>query len=235
LAEASAEDGPGSYQHRDLGGARDKAIDANRLIAKGVNPREARDEARFAEGSVLFGKFAEELRLKLETGFKHKAHKAKWKRTVQVHAKVLHGKRIDQIVTKDIEAVLEPIWLKTPVAAADVRQHLEAIFDAAKAKGHRHGDNPAAWKGNLQHLMPNTKRKGKVRGSHKSLPYVELPGFMQQLATIDSVGARMLEACILTVARTNEIIHMRWPDIDMERMQWRVPAILMKMFRYRPR
>jgi integrase len=221
--------GLGAASDITLAEARDKAIDANRLIAKGVNPREARDEARYAEGSVLFGEFAEELRLKLEKGFKHKAHKAKWKRTVHVHGKPLHKKRIDQITTNDVLAVLEPIWLKTPVAAADVRQHLEAIFDAAKALKLRSSDNPAAWKGNLQHLMPNTKRKGKVRGSHKSLPYVELPAFMQQLATVDSIGARMLETCILTIARTNEIIHMRWSDIDMERAQWRVPAVLMKM------
>jgi integrase len=52
---------------------------------------------------------------------------------------------------------------------------------------------------------------------------------MQELAAIDSVGARMLEVCVLTCARTNEIINMRWPDIDMERAQWRVPAALMKM------
>jgi len=93
----------------------------------------------------------------------------------------------------------------------------------------RSGDNPAAWNGNLKHLMPKTKRKGKVRGPHPSLPYDELPTFMQELSAIDSVGARMLETCILTVARTNEIINMRWSDIDLDRAQWRVPGVLMKM------
>jgi integrase len=223
--------GLGATRDVTLAEARDAAIDANRLIAKNINPRDARDEKLHAAGSVLFGTFAEEFRIKREAGYKHKAHKAKWKRTVQVHAKPLHQKRIDQITTKDVEAVLQPIWMKTPVAARDVRQHLEAIFDAAKALKLRNGDNPAAWKGNLQTLLPKTKRKGKVRGPHPSLPYDELPSFMAELAAIDSVGARMLETCILTVARTSEIINMRWSDIHMERAQWRVPAVLMKMER----
>jgi hypothetical protein len=159
--------GLGSARDLKLSEARDQAIDANRLIAKGVDPREARDEQRYAQGSVLFGEFAEELRLEKEKGFKHRTHKAKWNRTVQVHAKALHKKRLDQITTADVQAVLKPIWLTKPVAARDVR-HLEAILSAAKAAGHRKGDNPAAWKDNLQHLMPKTRRKGKVRGSHNS-------------------------------------------------------------------
>src|SRR4051794_3788929 len=44
--------GLGSIRDVSLSEARDAAIDANRLIAKGINPREDRDEKRFAEGSV---------------------------------------------------------------------------------------------------------------------------------------------------------------------------------------
>jgi integrase len=41
----------------------------------------------------------------------------------------------------------------------------------------------------------------------------------------------MLETCILTIARTNEIINMRWPDIAMDKALWTVPRELMKMDR----
>jgi integrase len=223
--------GLGTTRDITLTEARDAAIDANRLIARGVNPRDDRDEKRRAEGSVLFFDFAENLRLEREKGFKHAAHKAKWKRTIHVHAKPLHKKRIDQITTADVQDVLKPIWMVTPVAARDVRQHLEAIFSAAKAKGHRSGDNPAAWKDNLAHLMPKTRRKGKVRGPHPSLPYEELPAFMAELAAIDTIGARMLETCILTVARTNEIIQMSWSQVDLDAAKWTLPRDLMKMDR----
>jgi hypothetical protein len=78
--------GLGSTREVSLKEASDKAIDANRLLAKGVNPREVRDEERYAKGAVLFFAFAEELRLEKQKGFKHKAHKAKWKRTVLVRS-----------------------------------------------------------------------------------------------------------------------------------------------------
>lgn len=39
----------------------------------------------------------------------------------------------------------------------------------------------------------------------------------------------MLETCILTCARTVEIRHMKWSDIDFDRTLWRVPRELMKM------
>ena len=220
--------GLGATRDVPLADARDAAIDANRLLAKGINPRDDRDEKRRAVDSIYFFDFAEALRQEKEKGFKHRAHRAKWKRSILVHAKPLHKKRIDLVSTEDVVAVLKPIWLATPVAARDVRQHLEIVFAAAKATGKRMAENPALWKGHLEHLLPTSKRKGKVRGPHPSLPFEELPAFMAKLATIDTVGARMLETCILTCARTNEIIHMRWTDIDLERATWRVPRDLMK-------
>lgn len=83
----------------------------------------------------------------------------------------------------------------------------------------------------MEHLLPKTRRKGKVRGPHPSLPYEDLPAFMRNLAGIDSVSARMLETTILSCARTNEVINMRWTNIDLDRALWRVPRELMKMDR----
>jgi integrase len=45
------------------------------------------------------------------------------------------------------------------------------------------------------------------------------------------MSARMLERTVPTCARTNEIINMRWTDIDMDRALWHVPRQLMKMDR----
>jgi hypothetical protein len=85
-------------------------------------------------------------------------------------------KRIDLIDPADVLSVLEPDWLRFQVAMKDARQHLEAIPSAAIAAGHRKADaaNPARWKGHLEHLLPKTRRKGKVRGPQPSLPYEDL-------------------------------------------------------------
>jgi hypothetical protein len=131
--------GLGPTRDVSLKDAQDKAIDANRLLAKGINPRDARDEERYAKDSVLFFEFAEELRLEKQQGFKNKAHKAKWKRTVHVHAKPLHKKRIDLVTTEDVLEVLKPSWLKTPVAAKDVRRHLDDLRRSEGAKQAQRG------------------------------------------------------------------------------------------------
>src|SRR6266436_89922 len=51
--------GLGAARDVSLKDARDKAIDANRLLAKGINPRDDRDEKRYATDSVLFFDFAD--------------------------------------------------------------------------------------------------------------------------------------------------------------------------------
>jgi hypothetical protein len=114
-------------------------------------------------------------RLKRE-GFKNKARKAKWKYVVQTRFAPLHKKRTDLIDPADVLYVLEPDWLRFHVAMKDARQHLEAILSAATVAGHRKADaaNPARWKGHLEHLLPKTRRKGKARGPHPSLPYKDL-------------------------------------------------------------
>jgi integrase len=54
---------------------------------------------------------------------------------------------------------------------------------------------------------------------------------MAELATKGCIGARMLETCILTCARTNEIINMKWSQIDLDKATWTLPAEMMKMDR----
>jgi integrase len=228
--------GLGATRDVSLANARDAAIDANRLIARGSNPRAARDAQRAADESTLlsttvpsFQAFAEQHRLRIEKGFKNAKHKWRWWYNVNTRFAPLHAKAIDQITTDAVVELLLPIWIKTPVAAREARQQLEAILSAAKAAGHRSGENPAAWKDNLQHLMPKSKRKGRVRGPMKALPFEELPALMAELSAVNTVTARMLEVCILTAARTVEIRHMKWSDVDLDRALWRVPREVMKM------
>jgi len=94
-----------------LSEAKDKAIDALRLLAKGTDPRQHRDdEKRRIQGSRLFGEFAEEWRQTYETGLKHKAARNKLRRVVQVICKPLHKLRLDEIETEHVIAVLRKVW-----------------------------------------------------------------------------------------------------------------------------
>ena len=93
-----------------LSEAKDKAIDALRLLARGTDPRDHRDDEKRTQGSRLFGEFAEEWRQTCETGLKHKAARNKLKRIVQVICKPLHKLRLDEIETEHVVAVLRKVW-----------------------------------------------------------------------------------------------------------------------------
>jgi hypothetical protein len=53
------------------------------------------------------------------------------------------------LVTK----VLEPIWAAKPETASRLRGRIERILDWARARGFRSGENPARWRGHLDHLL----------------------------------------------------------------------------------
>ncbi|SRR5260370_39564510 len=71
--------------------------------------------------------------------------------------------------------------------------------------GHRNGENPAVWNGNLIHALPARTTIAKVE-HHAALPFTAVFEFMAQLAARDGMAARALEFTILTAARTGEII-----------------------------
>jgi integrase len=199
--------------------AKDKAIDHLRLIAKGVDPKEQRDNNRRAEGSRLFGDFAEEWRQTFETGLKHQAARRKLKRIVQVICKPLHKLRLDEIETAHVVDVLKTVWHLREVSR-DTRQRIKKIMDAAIALGHRTAANPADWDSRLAPIMPKQKKRGSVRGGHKALDYHALPDLMQTLAAIPDQSARALETTILTLVRTIETQTMRWTQLDLDAGLW---------------
>jgi integrase len=203
-----------------LSEAKDKAIDALRLLAKGTDPREHRDdEKRRRQGSRLFGEFAEEWRQTYETGLKHKAARNKLKRIVQVTCKPLHKLRLDEIETEHVVAVLRKVWHQREISR-DTRQRLKKILDAAIALNLRPKHNPADWGSRLKPIMPKQSKRGSIRGSHKAMDYCDLPAFMQKLAANPEQSARALEVTILTLARTIEVQNMRWSKLDLESGLW---------------
>jgi integrase len=206
-----------------LADARDRAATARRKIAQGINPIEARKR----DTSIpTFGEVADEVRQSLSEGFRNEKHKAQWKSTLGTYAAPLHAKPVDTITTDEVLAVLKPIWTTKAETASRVRGRIEKILDAAKAKGFRGGENPARWRGHLDHLLPRPSRL--MRGHHAAMPYEAVAAFLVQLQERQSMAALALEMCILTAARSGEILGMRWSEIDLETKTWTVPAARMK-------
>jgi integrase len=169
---------------------------------------------------------ADDVRETLSAGFRNEKHKAQWKSTLETYAAPLRGKPVDTIATDDVLAVLKPIWTTKAETASRVRGRIEKILDAAKAKGFREGENPARWRGHLDHLLPKPLKL--ARGHHAAMAYEEVATFIVKLRKREATSALALELCILTAARSGEILGLRWPEIDLDKKIWTVPADRMK-------
>src|SRR6516165_4909923 len=206
-----------------LADAREKAAHARRMIAQRLDPIA---ERKRTGGIPTFGEMADQVREALSAGFRNEKHKAQWKSTLATYAVPLSDKSVDTILTDDVLAVLKPIWTTKSVTASRVRGRIEKVLDAARAKGFRQGENPARWRGHLDHLLP--KQSKLTRSHHAAMSYEDVTVFVGRLRENNSVAALALEFCILTAARSGEVLGARWSEIDLDKRIWTLPPDRMK-------
>jgi integrase len=115
------------------------------------------------------------------------------------------------------------LWSGKTETASRVRGRIEAILDWAKVRKYRAGENPARWRGNLEHTLPKRNDVQKV-AHHAALPYGEMGAFMAALRAEEGTAARALEFLILTATRTSEAIGARWDEINQDKALWIIPA-----------
>ena len=108
------------------------------------------------------------------------------------------------------------------------------MLDYASALGIRAGDNPARWRGHLDHLLPKPKKVRAVK-HHPALPHADIADFMAELESREGVAARALSFTILTAARSGETRGATWSEIDLEAKLWTIPASRMKAGKETPR
>lgn len=225
--------GLGSTRALGLADARLAATQARQQIQQGIDPIEARKELRaqaLASGAraVTFKECAEALMNTHDASWKNAKHRQQWRNTLKAHVYPKMGHlAVSAITTEHVLAVLEPIWTKTPETASRVRGRIEAVLDAAKARGAREGENPARWRSHLANLLPKPSKVCRVR-HHAALPFADIAGFMANLRLQDGMAPRALEFTVLTAARTIEALGAQWPEINFADKVWTVPAERMK-------
>jgi integrase len=225
--------GLGPYPDVTLAEARQKAEEARRVKAAGLDPLEAKRAAKAqtaqdAARAMTFQTCAAEYIATLAAGWRNAKHKAQWSATLEQYAYPVIGTR--PVAAVDVEAVLavlQPLWATKTTTANRLRGRIEAVLDYAAAMKRRSGDNPARWRGHLAKLLPKRSSVHTVR-HHPALPYAEIGPFMARLAAQDGLGALALQFTILTAARTGEAIAARWSEVDMKAGVWTIPAERMK-------
>jgi integrase len=111
-----------------------------------------------------------------------------------------------------------------PITASRTRQRIEAVIDFASKSDLRDSNsaNPATLRS-----LPLGKQ-AKTVTHHRALAFSAIGEFMVPLRGLDSVSARSLEFCILTAARSNEIVGAEWSEIDWNSAMWVIPPARMK-------
>ncbi len=216
--------GLGSFPDVSLAMARDRATEARRTIAEGEDPIAKKQQAK----PKTFEDAALELIESKKSGWKNAKHAAQWTSTLEAYAFPKLGRLpMTKIQTADVISTLTPIWSTKPETANRVRQRIEAVIDYASALGIREGDNPARWRGHLDHLLPKPKMVRAVK-HHPALAHTEMRDFMTALTKRDGVAAKALGFTILTAARSGETRGATWAEIDLEMQVWTIPASRMK-------
>lgn len=218
--------GLGPYPQVSLASARRRAEDARSILSRRPkqDPRVVWSAAVPA-ARMTFGDFVDEWLPALIKAFRNPKHQQQWENTLTTYAGSLRPMWLDEIDTKAVLAVLQPIWATKRETAQRVRGRVERVLDAARAKGLRAGENPARWRGHLSTLLPAQRR---VIQHFPAMPYDQVPAFMAQLKEREASTALCLRFIILTAVRSSEARGARWDEIDLQAKVWTIPGERMK-------
>jgi integrase len=215
--------GPAARGGVSLKAAREKATEGRSFLQAGRDPL-AEWNKPDAEKVPTFGTVADEFLAVHEDVFRNEKHKAQWRMTLTRYCEPIRSTPVDNIDTEAVLSVLKPLWTRAPETASRLRGRIETVMDAAKARGFigRNEANPARWRGHLDKLLP--KRAKLKRGHHAAMPYADVPAFVAELRERQATAARALEYCIVTAARSGEVLAARWVEIDFAEKVWTIPA-----------
>lgn len=231
--------GLGAYPSISLANARLVAANCRVTVAEGRDPIAERDQTP----EPNFGEAADQYVASIKSEWTNAKHAEQWQHTIKVRCSSIRSLRVSAVGAEHVLTVLrQPVstkyrgvekrgefWLLMPETASRVRNRIERILDFCRTKGWRSGENPARWRGHLEHLLP--KPASLIRGHQPALPYEQVPSFMSRLREQDSLPARAAEVTILCMSRSNEVLGAEWREFDLAEKTWTIPRERMKMNR----
>jgi integrase len=233
VAGVRKDKGLGAYPMVGLKDARDRAVEARKLVARGIDPIEADRAAKKARKPLP--SFQEIARLVIEDA-QSKSVNAKvryqWERHLgPAYSGPLLDRPVHEITALDVAAVLRPVWRSKPEVARKLYPAIRRVFDRARViLRDEHGvamlENPARWD-DLKAMGFETPKE-LTRGNHPSLPYWQMPDFIAVLRARKATAALAVEFLILTNVRTNAVLQAKWSEFDLDKALWNVALVNLK-------
>ena len=223
--------GLGKFPIVTLNDARQKLVNAKKIIYEGKDPIKLKKEKQIElkRKSITFKKIRDEFIETFQVEWSNSKHKNQWINTLKTYADPIIGDLApSEIKTHHVLSILKPIWSSKHETASRVRQRLERIFSYCIASDFMDRPNPASLKDNLEFLLPKVSKSLSVQHL-RSLDYQGLPFLIPKLINPHTTPSLALALLITTACRTNEVIGSTWNEIYLKDKVWIIPAHRMKM------
>ena len=213
------------YPDVSLKFAREKRDTARRQLANGIDPGHARKADKLAQaGAESFEAIAREWHAKFSPGWVT-SHADLILRRFEKDLFPWLGKRsMLEIKAPELLVVLRRIENRGALESAHrAMQNCGQVFRYAVATGRAERDPT----GDLRGALPSPKKKHYVA-------IIEPKRIAELLRAIDSYQGYFVTKCALRLAplvfvRPGELRKAQWPEIDLDKAEWRIPAERMKM------
>jgi integrase len=228
--------GLGSLNETPLAKARELTVQCRLWLREGKDPEVEVKRMRHPQPETFrtVAQVVEEY-LELKIKPKSKAYYDQTKQRLRDYVLKHIGKLPIQSVTMHLikETLLkDDFWSEKTQTAKETQLYLQRIFEWAIHKKYFVGENPARWRGGLEHELPRPSDLITVK-HRQSLNFRKLPEFIEQLhAARDRALANhdpivkyvAVEFLVKTGARVNELLQAQWHEFDREEATWNVPG-----------
>lgn len=231
--------GLGAAKDQTISAMLQKANDAFGLVARGIDPVEARrkgrEQAKAEAKAIVVTRKVVTVRELFDDAYVHVLKmrrftsgitEASWYKTAKDTAKFLGENRdVTSVTVDDMEALLTPLWTTQLTKARRTRERLDAFFSYGVARGIV-SSNPAQWKGVLDQRLPplSLVRRDVPTAHHEAVSPDELAKIARKLWLADTVPALCALFGLLTVGRRDEYRRAQWNEINWVDETFSVPT-----------
>lgn len=216
----------GVYPHVTLADARERRADAQKRLATGIDPGEAKKEAKRAQLQKTENSFeavAREWLKQRQHEWAANTAKVAQHRLEKYAFPKLGNRPVADIKAPEVLAMLRAIEKNgTLVTARRIMQRCAQIFMYAIATGRAERNPVPDLRGALK--TPVVKHRAYLEAK-------DLPDFLKKLDAYDgNLQTKLaLRLLLLTFVRTTEQRGAYWKEIDWDKAEWRIPSARMKM------
>lgn len=217
----------GTYPEIGLKDARDKHLEARKLLAQDIDPSEKR-RAEKSKSENTFKAWADLWWSHWRVG-KSPRHADYARRRLEADVFPSIGERpVTDIDAYDIVLTIKQIAARGALDMAKrAHQMIGQVFRYAIAHGRDSGvsRNPAT------DVKPSDFLESRKQTNYSRVDLKDFPDLLRAIeASQASVITRQaIKLMALTFVRTGELIGGRWEEMDFDEKQWRIPACRMKM------